>query len=190
MRGGVVDEVTVLLNASAKGDSGAQAELYKVIYGQLRHLARSQMRKERAGHTLQPTALVNEAFLRLTGGARDWENRKHFFLSAAQAMRRVLIDHSRARKTSKRGSGSLHVSLMEHDALVNDVDVDLLDLEQAVSDLEKIAPRLARIVELRYFAGFSIEETADALDASATTVKRDWAYARAWLIDRMKLVNP
>lgn len=184
-----MDQLTVLLNASAKGDAPAQAELYETIYNQLRQLARQQMRQERAGHTLQPTALVNEAFLRLTGGERGWESRKHFFLSAAQAMRRVLIDHARSRRAEKRGSGEVHVSLMDHDAPVAGVDVDLLDLEQAVSELEQIAPRLARIVELRYFAGFNIEETAEALEASTATVKREWAYARAWLIDRMNIEN-
>jgi len=184
-----VNDVTVLLNASAKGNASAQAELYETIYSQLRQLAHQQMRQERAGHTLQPTALVNEAFLRLAGGDRNWDNRKHFFLSAAQAMRRVLIDHARARRAEKRGSGDVHVSLLDHDAPVPGVDVDLLDLEQAVAELETIAPRLARIVELRYFAGFNIEEAADALEASTATVKREWAYARAWLIDRMNAEN-
>lgn len=177
--------MTVLLAAAAGGDQDAKAELYKTIYHQLRQLARQQMRQERAGHTLQPTALVNEAFLRLTSGNISWDNRKHFFLSAAQAMRRVLIDHARAKRAAKRGSGEARLTLFDTDGHVEGMDVDMLDLERAISDLESQNARLARVVEMRYFAGFSIPETAEALETSEATVKRDWAYARAWLIDRM-----
>lgn len=183
--GDVVDDVTGLINASAQGDVRARDELYARIYEQLRQLARRQMRQERAGHTLQPTAVVNEAFLRLVEGNRNWDNRKHFFLSAASAMRRVLIDHARARRAAKRGSGGLHLSLLDSDAPVGALDVNLLDLEQALAELERLNPRLARIMELRYFAGFNVEETAEALELSTATVKREWSYARAWLIDRM-----
>lgn len=181
------EHVTILLAASAGGDAAARSELYSTVYQQLRQLARQQMRQERAGHTLQPTALVNEAFLRLTNGTQDWENRKHFFLSAASAMRRILIDHARAHRAVKRGSGGARVTLMDADAAVEGFDVDLLDLEKSVSELEKLNERLARVVELRYFVGFSIPETADALETSEATIKRDWTYARAWLIDRMGL---
>lgn len=179
--------ITALIHASAQGDAGARDELYTVIYAELRRLARQQMRHERAGHTLQPTAVVNEAFLRLACGDHRFESRRHFFLSAAQAMRRVLIDHARARRTVKRGSGELHLSLLDGDAPLEGLDVDILDLEQAITALEAIDARLARVVELRCFAGFSVEETADALDVSSATVKREWRYARAWLIDRMGL---
>lgn len=185
--GGQVEstQITALLSASASGDSRANEMLYTALYQELRRLARQQMRQERGGHTLQPTALVNEAFLRLTDGKRSWENRRHFFVSAAQAMRRVLIDHARAKRAGKRGSGEASLTLLESDAPVDGIDVNILDLERAISALERINERLARVVEMRYFAGFSIEETADVLGASIATVKRDWSYARAWLIDYM-----
>lgn len=182
-------QITALLSASARGNTQAHEALYKALYQELRRLARQQMRQERDGHTLQPTALVNEVFLRLTDGKQSWENRRHFFVSAAQAMRRVLIDHARAKRASKRGSGEVHFSLLENDASVNGLDVDMLDLERAISALEKINERLARVVEMRYFAGFTIEETADVLESSTATVKRDWSYARAWLIDYMDHEN-
>lgn len=179
------NDITQLLNASADGDAAAEAELFRKIYLQLRQIARGQMRRELSGHTLQPTALVNEAYLKLCGGEHNWQNRRHFFASAAHAMRQILVDHARARKAAKRGGEHEIFSLMDQDAAIEGMDVDMLALESALVELEKIKPRLARVVELRYFAGLNIDETAEALESSPATIKRDWAYARAWLIDYM-----
>lgn len=148
-------------------------------------MAVNRMRMESAGHTLQPTALVNEACLRLMGGGTEWQNRRHFFGAAAEAMRRVLVDHARRRDAAKRGGGLLRVTLTGLDLEDAGADVDVLALEDALQELEAENTRLARLVELRFFAGFSIEEAAAALDISSATVKRDWSFTRAWLLERM-----
>lgn len=178
-------DVTVLLNRVNKGEQKAYGELIGLVYDELRRMAAGRMRMEASGHTLQPTALVNEACLRLMDNGTDWENRRHFFGAAAEAMRRVLVDHARRRNAAKRG-GDLHrVTLTNLDFESPDADVDLLALEDALSVLEKNSPRLARLVELRFFVGLSIEEAATALDVSPATAKRDWAFARSWLLERL-----
>ena len=180
-------DVTVLLHSLSAGDAAAQADLFRAVYDELRRMARAARRREREGHTLATTALVHEAYLRLTdGGAIDWQCRNHFFAVAAQAMRRILVDWARARMAQKRGGGAAHVSL---DALAEAGTPptaearaeELLALDEALVRLAALSPRQARVVECRYFGGYTIEETADALGVSPTTVKDDWALARAWL---------
>lgn len=163
-------------------DGRALDAVMPVVYDELRAIARRQLGAERSDHTLQPTALVHEAYLRLGRLERiEWLNRAQFFAIAARAMRRVLVDHALARRAAKRGGGAEHVPLDEA-LLVSVEDAgEILALNEALARLEAREPRLARVVECRYFAGFSIEETAEALGVSPATVKRDWAVARAWL---------
>ena len=153
-----------------------------VVYSELKRLAGSYLRRERPDHTLQSAALVNEAYLRLID-QRDtrWQNRAHFFGIAAQAMRRILADHARSHNAAKRGSGMPELELNEAVAQAQSRSVDVLDLEEALQKLEKLDPQQGRIVELRFFSGLSIEDTANVLGISPATVKRDWAAARAWL---------
>jgi len=178
------DEVTRLLRRFSAGDELAAEALIPLIYAELHDIAERQMRHERGDHTLQPTALVNEAFLRLAGNHNaDWQNRQHFLSLAAQAMRRILVDHARRRNAQKRGGRQEKLEL--NDALrVGSDDTDGLDLESLDESLKQLAdldPRQARVVELRFFGGLSVEDTAAVLDISTATVKRDWAFARAWL---------
>ena len=162
--------------------AAALDRLLPLIYGELRRQARLQLRHERSGHTLQPTALVHEAFLRLVGQSRaQWQNREQFFAVAAQTMRRVLVDHARAHAAAKRGDGRTLISLDDAPEPAAPPDVDVLVLDQTLDRLAAIDPRQARVVELRYFAGLSAPETAAALEVSLATVNRDWAMARAWL---------
>lgn len=149
-------------------------------------MARNHMRREVAGHTLQATALVNEACLRLMDGGTDWQNRRHFFGAAAEAMRRVLVDHARRRNAEKRGGGLQRVTFTNLDLGIPGADVDILALEDALEKLATESPRLVRLVELRFFAGLSIEEAAAAMDLSPATIKRDWSFARAWLLERLE----
>ena len=177
-----LDDLTRLLVAWSHGEPGALDRLVPLVYGQLRRQARLQLRHERAGHTLQPTALVHEAFLRLVGQSRaQWQNREQFFAVAARAMRRVLVDHARARAAAKRGDGRTLIALDEAPDPAAPPAVDVLALDQALDRLAAIDLRQARAVELRYFAGLSAPETAAALEVSLATVNRDWAMARAWL---------
>jgi RNA polymerase sigma-70 factor, ECF subfamily len=148
-------------------------------------MAESGMRRERAGHTLQPTALVNEVYVRLAG-SNAWENRRHFFGAAAQAMRRILVDHARSKYAEKRGAGLERVTLTDLDVSAPEENLDILAVNDALDRLGAEDPRLAEVVNLRFFAGMSIEETAQALDTSTATVKRDWAFARAWLIEQVE----
>lgn len=178
-------EVTQLLQSIREGDEAASDRLLALIYQELRSMAGARMRLERPGHTLQPTALVNEAYLRLAGGAQQWENRAHFFGAAARAMRRILVDHARKRASQKRGSGAARITFDEMNIEGEDPDLDLLALDEALTALAKHDDRLAEVVRLRYFAGLSIQETAEVMDTSPATVKRDWSYARAWLFERM-----
>jgi len=181
--GGPVSGVTVLLKRWSAGDAGALDALLPAVQDELRRLARSYMRRERDGHTLEPTALVNEAYLRLVD-QRDvhWASRGHFFAIAAQAMRRVLVDHARAHAAAKRGGGAERVTLSGIPAVGTDrADIDVLWLHEALEGLERLDARQAKVVELRYFAGLSVEEVADAMDISPATVKREWATARLWL---------
>jgi len=176
-------DVTQLLLAWNKGDRGALERLMLVVYDELRRLARQKMRLEAQDHTLQPTVLVNEAYLRLVDQQQvNWQNRAHFFGAAAEIIRRILVDHARARARLKRGGGSaVKVSLSESIQAATEGNVDVVVLDRVLDRLASFDPQQARIVELRFFGGLSIEETAEALDISPATVKREWAFARSWL---------
>lgn len=176
-------DVTVLLQHMRGGDTDAARQLIPLVMTELRSLARSYLRAERLGHTLQPTALVNEAYIRLVGDqARDWQNRAHFVGVTASLMRRILVDHARRRQAAKRGAGSATLSDAEPQNRIGfDEDLRLLALNDALNDLERLSPRQRQVVELRHFGGLSIEEAAEALQVSPVTIKRDWLAARAWL---------
>jgi len=177
--------VTRLLNDAASGDARAAAELLPLVYDELRRLARQKMGQERAGHTLQATALVHEAYLRLVDGntARSWEGRWHFFAAAAEAMRRILVDQARHRGRIKRGGGATRQRIdLENVALaVNEPPEELLAVDEGLTALAAGHPEKAQLVKLRYFAGLTIEEAAEAMGTSTATANRQWAYARAWL---------
>lgn len=176
------DEVTRLLRAWRSGDAGALDELAPLVYAELHRLAESRIRRERADHTLQATALVHEAYLRLAGtDAPDWQDRAHFFAVAARMMRRILVDHARARGGPRRGGTVRKVSLEEAAVLADDRTADILELDEALGRLAVFDPRQHQVVELRFFGGLSVEETAEVLGLSPITVKRDWRVARAWL---------
>jgi RNA polymerase sigma factor (TIGR02999 family) len=177
-------EVTRLLNQYREGRREALDLLLPVVYDELRRIAAGYMRREQQGHTLQPTALVHEAYVRLVDQREvEWQNRAHFFGVAAQLMRRLLVDHARGRNRRKRGGGVLVVPLEDHDVAgpAPDDGVDFVALDAALDRLAALSPQQARVVELRYFGGLSIEETAEVLGVSTMTVKRAWAMARAWL---------
>ncbi len=178
-----MSEVTQILNQIEQGQVAAAADLLPLVYAELRQLASHRLGKEKPGQTLQPTALVHEAYLRLVGDAEvKWDGRSHFFAAAAEAMRRILIENARRRQSLKRGGDVSLRPIAEHDAIIDFGDIDeLLDLDAALTKLATDEPDLAKLVELRYFAGLSVEETAEALGVSARTVKRNWAFARAWL---------
>jgi RNA polymerase sigma factor (TIGR02999 family) len=186
-------QLTRLLEAWRSGDAAAAEELVPLVYAELRRMAASKMRGERDGHTLQPTALVHEAWLRLMKqhGA-GWQNREQFFAIAAQAMRRILVDHARKRHAAKRGDGDAVLDVDEVARLlaVTLPDERLLALDEALEGLALLDARQARIVELRFFGGLSVEETASVLEISPTTVKREWATGRAWLFRAMQGDNP
>lgn len=173
-------DVTVLLKAVSAGDENAPDKLLEAVYDDLRRLAAKYMRNERGDHTLQATALVHEAFVRLVDWKNvTWESRAQFFAVAAQVMRKVLVDHARAKRAEKRGGGQ-KIALDEAAGFPNEKELDLLALEGALKSLEEIDARQAKIVELRFFGGLSIEETAHVLNISETTVKREWTFAKAW----------
>jgi RNA polymerase sigma factor (TIGR02999 family) len=180
-------ELTALLARWRRGDEGAEAELMPVVYGELRRLAARAMRGERGDHTLQPTALVHEAYLRLAAGARpEWRDRVHFYAVAARTMRRVLVDHARRQRAARRGGGAPTVTLADGAAASPPPrPVDLLDLDDALEALARHDERKARVVEMRYFAGLTEAETADALGVSEPTVRLDARLARAWLYRRL-----
>jgi len=170
------------LNAHSAGDPNAASRLLPLVYDQLRALAGRYMKRERPDHTLQPTALVHEAYLRLIDGDRvDLNGKTHFFALAASQMRRILADHARARNAAKRGGKTRRVSLHDGAGFKEDGVVDMLVLDEALERLGRESPRQSRVVELRYFGGLSVEETARTLGVSASTVKGDWRVARAWL---------
>lgn len=176
-------EVTRLLVAWNEGDESALEKLMPLVYEELRQLARRYISRERPGHTLQATALVNEAFLRLAGWKNvRWQNRSHFFAVSAQMMRRILVDFARGRPLPKRDGGALRVSLAEAEAVARPPDdPDLIALDEALDRLAALDERKALIVELKFFGGLSVEETAEVLGAAPVTVMREWAKARAWL---------
>ena len=179
--------VTQLLQAWSNGDATALDQLLPLVESELRRLARAYMRRERKDHTLQATALVNELFLRFTesGGVR-WQDRAHFMGIAARLMRRVLVDHARARDSRKRGRGVQRVTLDEALLVVPEPSPDLVALDNALDAFAAVDARKAKVVELRFFAGLSIEEVADVLDVSVDTVKRDWRLAKLWLLSELR----
>ena len=176
-------EITRLLADWGKGDRSALEKLLPLVHAELRQIARRQMSQERPGHTLQATALINEAYLKLLGQEGfEWHNRAHFFAACAQIMRHILIDHARAHARDKRGGGAIKVSLNDADAAVAGEKAEqLIALEEALRFLERVDPQKGRIVELRYFGGLSIEETAEVLNISPRTVRREWQRSKAWL---------
>ena len=180
-------EVTMLLSALTKGEDGAASKLMPVVYAELRRLAGSYMRRERSDHTLQATALVHEAYLKLIEQrAVNWQSRAHFFGVAAQLMRRILIDYARGHTRDKRGGEQKKVSLDEVLLFSEQQSDKLLAVDDSLNLLAKMDPRQARVVELRFFAGLSVEEAAEALGVSPKTVKRDWSVAKAWLYADLK----
>jgi RNA polymerase sigma factor (TIGR02999 family) len=174
-------DLTALLRDASEGDQNALDRLMPLVYGELRKIAASYLRQERKDHTLQPTALVHEAYLRLTN-QRDmaWQNRAHFFGIAAQMMRRILVDHARKRQAAKRDASAWKVATAEVDGGAESAP-ELLALDRALEELEKIDPQQAKIVELRFFGGLTVEETAEVAGISPRTVKREWRTAKAWL---------
>ncbi|HEX5215996.1 MAG TPA: ECF-type sigma factor [Vicinamibacterales bacterium] len=185
------DDVTGLLQAWGRGDPDALADLAALVHHELRQMARRMLAGERAAHQWQPTELINESYLRLLGWQRvEWKNRAHFFGVTAGMMRRVLVDAARTRGAAKRGADIPPVTLDGLDLPAPDASLDVLALEDALTELTAIDPRPAQVVEMRFFGGFSVEETADALDISTRTVINDWNTARAWLFNRLSDRQP
>jgi RNA polymerase sigma factor (TIGR02999 family) len=181
------NDITQLLLAWGDGDKMALERLMPLVYDELRRIAAKYMRGQRAGHTLQTTALVNEAYLRLIDSSRvNWQNRTHFFAISAQLMRRVLVDFARAKNSLKRGGERIQITLDERIKAVSDErETDLVALDEALQALAELNERQAQIVELRYFGGLTEEEIAETLNVSTRTVRRDWSIARAWLFRKM-----
>jgi RNA polymerase sigma factor (TIGR02999 family) len=179
-------EATQLLRAWREGDKSALDRLTPIVYQDLRRLARRHLVAERAGDTLQATALVNEAYMRLVDYRRmQWQDRAHFFAVSAQLIRRILVEHAR-RRNLKRGGGMRRLSLEQVPEVASARTKDVIALDEALDELARMDPRKARVVELRYFGGLSVEETAEALSISAVTVRRDWSSAKAWLYRELK----
>lgn len=179
-------QVTELLKALRTGDPVAAERLLPMVYAELHRLAASYMRRERPDHTLQPTALINEAYLRLVREDVDWNSRAHFIGLAAHVMRRVLVDHARAHRAEQRGGGLKRVELTEQIAVAPEKLEDLLELDEALGRLQKVSPRQARVVELRYFGGLSVEQIGAVLGIASRSVKRDWSLARIWLFQELR----
>ncbi len=178
----VREDVTQVLEQLRNGDQRAADKLLPLVYDEFRALARHYLQQERMNHTLQPTALVHEAYMKLVDQTRvDWQGKSHFFAVAAQAMRRILVDHARSRQRDKRGGGRARVVLDEAVALSPQKDEDVLALDEALEKLAKVDPRQAKVVELRFFGGLNVEEVAETLKVSKRTVEGDWMFARAWL---------
>jgi RNA polymerase sigma factor (TIGR02999 family) len=191
-----MSDVTQILSAIEAGDPKAAAELLPLVYDELRKLAAARMAQEKPGQTLQATLLVHEAYLRLVGGGADraWDSRGHFFAAAAEAMRRILIDHARHKRTRKAGGGHRRFDLDDIEPVLEDENGDrLLALDEALRQLEAEDPRKAELVKLRFFAGLTVEQAASVLGVSTSTAEKDWAYARSWLrvtIDRLSDNRP
>ena len=182
--------ITALLKRVSSGDREAESELVPLVYVQLRQIAQRQFGAERRGHTLQPTALISELYLRIIRNAAiDWQNRAHFFAVSAQTIRRILVDHARAVKAQRRPNPQQRLDLDDVLVYSEDRAAEIVEIDEALTHLAGWDPRMARIVELRFFAGLSNEETATALDISERTVKREWAVARAWLSKELR-ANP
>ena len=184
---GSMDDVTQILFKIESGDQNASEELLPLVYAELRSLAASRMSRERTDQTLQPTALVHEAYIRLVGAhtTQHWDSRGHFFAAAAEAMRRILVDAARQRNALKRGGDRQRIELPELAEIAQTNHLDLLALDEALCQLEQEQPKKAQLVKLRFFAGRSLEETAKYLGVSRATAQRDWALARAWLYGRL-----
>jgi len=183
-------EITEYLRAWEQGDDGALERLLPLVYAELRTIAARHLGAERPGHTLQPTALVNEAYLRLRGLDVPWHDRTHFYAIASRIMRRILVDHARARTAQKRGADAPRVLLSEthQEEIQLSMDAEeLIDLDRALDELTAAEPRLAKLVELRFFSGLGIDEASSLLGCSPRTAKRDWAFARAWLLNRLRV---
>jgi RNA polymerase sigma factor (TIGR02999 family) len=182
-----MSDVTRILQSIEHGDPKAAEELLPLVYEELRKLAAHSMAQEAAGHTLQPTALVHEAWLRLVGGpGQDWNGRNHFFMAAAQAMRRILIERARQKARLKRGGDQQRVPLQELELAAHADSETLLLVDEAMQRLANVDPAKARLVELRFFTGLSLEEAAQVLGVAAPTAKRHWTYARAWLLQEIE----
>lgn len=185
------DDVESLLASLSEGNQAAADKLLPVLYQELKGIANQHMRNERADHTLQATALVHEAFLKLVDQNRvQWQGKAHFCAVASNIMRRILVDHARTKNAAKRGKGAQRITL-EEGLVAGDPqsNVDLVELDELLTELATLNPRHAKIIEMRYFAGMTVEETAAALDVSVSTVKGDWRMAKAWLTSRMESDN-
>ena len=180
-------QVTLLLKAMKNGDESAAGKLLPLVYDELHRLAKSYMQRERLDHTLQPTALINEAYMRLARGSVDWQGRQHFIGVAANVMRRLLVDHARAHNAEIRAGGLKRVELDEGLLVSSERSDEVLALHEALTMLEGLDPQQAKVVELRYFGGFSVEEIGEILEISPRSVKRHWALARIWLLKQMKI---
>jgi len=181
------EDVTILLGELKKGNEDAASKLMPLVYSELRRLAGGYMRRERSDHTLQPTALVNEAYLKLVEQRSvDWQSRAHFFGIAAQLMRRILVDHARGHLRDKRGGGQIPVPIDEALVFAPEQSQELVKLDEALERLTQLDPRQGKIVELRFFGGLTVEQTAELLGISPKTVKRDWSMAKAWLHGELK----
>lgn len=179
------NDVTLLLDQVRHGAADAPQRLIEAVYEELRRMAQAKMRAIRPGHTLQPTALVNEAFLRLVGNQDQLEDRAHFFGAAAKAMERVLVDHARQKQAKKRGGGAARVTLHEVHAHAPAPNLDVLETHEAIDTLEQESPELASLIRLRYFVGMTLEQIAESTGVSLATIKRRWTFAKAWLYDRL-----
>ena len=184
---GETGDLTLLLNRMQQGDRAAAEEAASRIYGELHRIASREMRRERPGHILQTTALVNEAYLRLAAaGSLEIQSRGHFMAVASQQMRHILVDHARSAGAQRRGAGAVQIELDEAQAGAEGPSVDLLALDESLAELERIDPRAAKVVELKYFGGYTDKEAVEALGVSLATVRRDWEFARSWLFRRMQ----
>ncbi len=183
-----MSDVTVLLHAIEAGETNAAEKLFQLVYAELRQLAAAKMSRERSDHTLQPTALVHEAWLRLGGDAENqWHGRSHFFGAAAEAMRRILVDHARRKQAGRRGGGQTHLDVASLEIATEGTDDEqLLAVNEALEKLAAVHPPEAELVKLRYFVGLTLEEIAEAQATSLASVKRSWTFARAWLHREMQ----
>jgi RNA polymerase sigma factor (TIGR02999 family) len=186
-----MDDALRLLNASAQGDPHAADELLPLVYGELRRLAAQKLAQESPGQTLEATALVHEAYLRLVGDSREaWDNRRHFFAAAAEAMRRILVERARRKRRIRHGGGKKRIDLEEACSLVQQPSQDLLALDEALTRLVAVNPTRAEVVKLRFFGGLTMSEVAQTLDISLPTAERYWAFARTWLYAELNTDEP